>query len=251
MTPSKMQVVGFAYRDVFRAFRAMPRTVLIAFLVCIVHYILVMALTPTGIGEVFDGLMEFALGVATAFFMTPFLIAVHRFILLDERPTGYVLDFHSPRFMRFFGFSVLVSALLEIPGTMWLADVGSVASIGALIVVTFVSLHLTLIFPAIAIDAPGANPNNAASDARGRLWFILLTGLLAVLPLLLILVPGLVVDVSLRLSMPAAGSEPPSLLLLLVFLNAVPVQAVLVAVASHLYRSFADRLKSGPGVVTA
>src|SRR5262249_19120462 len=131
------------------------------------------------------------------------------------------------------------------------SDVSSVASIGALIGVVFVILHLTLIFPAIAIDAPGANPNNAASDARGHLWFIFFTGLLAVLPLLLVLLPGLILDVALRRSMPAAGREPPSLLLLLVFLSAVPTQAVLVAVASHLYRIFADRLTSGPGVVTA
>ena len=44
-------------------------------------------------------------------------------------------------------------------------------------------LLLSLLFPAIAVDAPGASIRNAVADLWGKVWRIFCSGLLAVLPI--------------------------------------------------------------------
>jgi hypothetical protein len=72
--------------------------------------------------------------------------------------------------------------------TRWrlLDDVTSSVALGAGIVAfVTVSLLLSLLFPAIAVDAPGTSIRNAIADLWGNVWRILWVGVLAVLPLLI------------------------------------------------------------------
>jgi hypothetical protein len=128
-------------------------------------------------------------GLVQAFLLTPYLIAVHRFIVLNDTTNHYRLAVGEPRFQRFFSWSVLLSltavsatlaaALLPVPDTA-----RYVVMLGLLIVVVVVALRLLILFPAIAVDAPGATLANAWADTKGRGAIIFLIGLLASLPLM-------------------------------------------------------------------
>jgi len=243
MNPSKMQIVGLSYRDVARAFGAMPRTFTIAFLICFVYYAIATFLVPALVEELHGAAREvisFALGAGAAFLLTPFFIAIHRFILLDELPSGYLLDIHNPRFMRFFAFGMLIVVLFEVPivlASLWGAK--HTLFLGAYLGAAMLGLQLTLIFPATAVDAPGAGWMNAVADARGHLWFILFTGLMALVPALCALLAVIAVD----MSMQGVRAYKMSIIAhLILFMLTVPLQAILVAIASHLFRAFANRL---------
>jgi hypothetical protein len=243
MKPSKWQIVRVAHVDVFRAFVAMPRIVAIALLVCLVQTVITEVAVPAIIGEqkgLANESIMFALGLVAAFVLTPFLIAVHRFILLDEVTSSYRLDVHDPRFMQFFGYSAMIAALVEIPTLLNLFWANGY--IPALVAVTLVSLQLVLIFPAIAIDAPGANPVNAMADSKGHLWFTLLTCVMACIPLVIVWMPVFTVDYVMQDAVPY---KPTGVVVLISAVFLVWSQAVLVAVASHLFRAFAHRLKLG------
>ena len=53
---------------------------------------------------------------AKAFLMTPYAIAVHRFIIVGEKTTNYQIALVEPRFRRFFGWSLALSVLAYAPG---------------------------------------------------------------------------------------------------------------------------------------
>src|SRR5262249_32530644 len=122
------------------------------------------------------------------FFVTPFLIAVHRFILLGEVTRRYRLAPRQPRFLRFFGWSLAVQSLVLLPYLVFfmLSSLGSrshtldgviavvfvVLFITAFCLVIFVSLRLIILFPAIAIDASGAAVASAWADSKGNFWRI-------------------------------------------------------------------------------
>src|SRR5439155_2114286 len=53
-----------------------------------------------------------------------------------------------------------------------------------LIVVAIVAMRLTILFPAIAVDARGATVANALADTKGHMFEILLVFVLALLPLM-------------------------------------------------------------------
>ncbi len=47
--------------------------------------------------------LDFAVGAVQIFFLTPFMIAVYRFIILDQVAASYALDPRRPEFIPFFG----------------------------------------------------------------------------------------------------------------------------------------------------
>jgi hypothetical protein len=96
--------------------------------------------------------------------------------------------------------------------------------------------RVTLLFPAIAVDAPGATPRNAFEDTRGHGWYIFFLFLIPFIPsaLMMILLTGLSV-----LLQPVAGRI---LLVPLVGLTGVLWLTLAVVIASRLYQWLGNRV---------
>jgi hypothetical protein len=56
--------------------------------------------------------------VVQAFLLTPYAIAVHRFIVLGEKTTGYRIAPTDPKFQRFFGWWLALWAPYLVPVTI-------------------------------------------------------------------------------------------------------------------------------------
>jgi hypothetical protein len=131
-------------------------------------------------------------GVVQAFLLTPYAIAVHRFIILGEKTTSYRIALTEPRFRRFFGWSLALSMLSNAPAAISevlppLEEPLDYLLVVALGIPVFVlAIRAIVLFPAVAIDALGANWRQAIADTRGRVWriFFILFG--AMLPLFIV-----------------------------------------------------------------
>jgi hypothetical protein len=205
-----MRAVVVGYRDIVRVARVMPRLAA-AVLVILLTFNLLELVIPNSVFEL--PLAEFVFGAARAFMLTPFLIAVHRYIILDEVTPRYILAPLARRFLRFFGWTLVPALVLSasslIQYLLTAAELPARAvSLGAgvaLIVGVFVILRLMILFPAIAVDAPGASARNAFADSKGFFWDMFFIGLVAMLPLVVLTMLLVVLEVPLELrdSVPA------------------------------------------------
>lgn len=96
--------------------------------------------------------------------------------------------------------------------------------------------RVTILFPAIAVDAPGADPGHAFEDTKGHGWYIFFLFVIPFLPSLLVLacIGGLAIFLQ-----PLAGRI---LLLPLAGLTGVMWLTMAVVLASRLYQSLGNRL---------
>src|SRR5258705_4210028 len=156
-----LRTVGTVYQDMVRAARAMPVLLLAAAAVLFASNILDLFSAPHlkdwPLGQL---LMEVGIRVAESFLLTPFLIAIHRFILRDEAVRGYPINPLSTRFERYFVWLLLLwllmaSVSLVVRPLMLSASpmVCTAIELAATVVVVFVALRLTILLPAIAIEA--------------------------------------------------------------------------------------------------
>jgi hypothetical protein len=126
----------------------------------------------------------------------PLEIAIYRLLILGETTSGYNLAIFDLRFQRLLGWTVGLWALLNLPP--YLAglitpseDANAIATIATVVAAIALVVRITVLFPAIAVEAPGASLANALADTRGRSWSILKSYFLVLLPALLVLVVGL------------------------------------------------------------
>ncbi len=254
--PPVMEVVVSAYRNVGRAIQAMPQLAVIAFLLSLAYSIIDFVLNPVPAPDTAEPTridpIVFVFSIVWSFLMTPVLIALHRFILLGEVTAGYAIDPKNPRFLRFFGWSLALSLLLTVPAFLATAASDQMGGYGAAVLFAllvgcfFVILRATILFPAIAVDAPGATWSDAFTDTRGYVWRILAIGLVATLPLWLALIPIYILQELTRAN--ASLFAPSSILLVMVTgLVSAATSALLVAVASRLYQLIGDRVKQPSG----
>ena len=241
-----MRAVGMAYRDVVRVARTMTRLVAMV-LVILLTFNLLEIFIPRSVFEL--PLAEFVFGAARGFLLTPFLIAVHRYIILDEVTPRYILAPLAPRFLRFFGWT-LAPALILLAGSLiqiLLAAAGLPAravSLGggvALIAGVFVIVRLMILFPAIAVDAPGASARNAFADSKGFFWDMFFIGLVAMLPLVVLTMLLVVLEYPLELrgSLPVLWTVLEVVDKTVVELVAYPLY---VAIASRIFQALAERV---------
>jgi hypothetical protein len=241
-----MRGVGLAYRDIVRVARAMPRLAG-AVLIILLTFNLLELVIPRFVFEL--PLADFVFGAARGFLLTPFLIAVHRFILLDEVTPHYHLAPQDGRFLRFFAWTLapallsaagsLVQYLLtaaELPVTAVSLGTGAVLVVGL-----FVILRLLILFPAIAVDAPGASARNAFADSQGFFWDMFFICFVAMLPLVVLTMLLVVLEYPLELrgTVPALWTVLEVTDKTLVELIAYPLY---VAIASRIFHALAERL---------
>jgi hypothetical protein len=151
---------------------------LIAFIILLALQIVrarIMPLTGLTAGPALEYLFYEAV---KAFLMTPYAIAVHRFIILGEKTMNYRIAPAEPRFRRFFGWSLALSVLAYAPSEFLIPLPGpptvplAILGVGLYIAAIAVGIRAIILFPALAVDAPGANWRQAMADTRGHAWEI-------------------------------------------------------------------------------
>jgi hypothetical protein len=128
-----------------------------------------------------------------AFLLTPILIAIHRFIILDEITKTYAVPLGEPAFRRFFAwlfaFEVLAGFPLNFLGALQTLNVTLTAStigfVAALVVAVALMVRLSILPPAIAVEEPGARLALALEDTKGSALRIFAIFFVAIIPWLL------------------------------------------------------------------
>jgi len=125
-----------------------------------------------------------------AFLLTPILIAIHRFIILDEITKTYAVPLSEPAFRRFFAwlfaFEVLAGFPLDFLGALQALNVTLTAStigfVAALVVAVALMVRLSILPPAIAVEAPGGRLASALEDTKGSALRIFAIFFVAIIP---------------------------------------------------------------------
>lgn len=87
------------------------------------------------------------------------------------------------------GFWLLWKIPLHLPGAVAPSDGAEVIiSVVLFALVIFAVLRLTILLPAIAVDAPGASVRNAFADTGGHIWLIVKANVATLLPFILIVI---------------------------------------------------------------
>ena len=258
--PRMMEIFSAAYWDMTRAFGSLRRMVLIAagiFLVQLLAYAIVPRLvTHHPVGRLICGLL---IAILFAYLLTPFVLAVHRFIVLGEVTTRYRFEPQSLRFKLMF-YCLVAFALGQIIPEFLLTLVAppqpdvvnyttrppepprnswALAVLPVLIAVAVITTRLLVLLPAVATDAPGATWQNAFADSKGHFWFTFWVLTLTVLPVLF----GIIVLVALLALVKPMWLS--GLAIILVTLAGIVLATVLgAAVASRIYLAFGNRLNA-------
>jgi hypothetical protein len=250
--PPVIATAIIAWGDAFRAIGAMPVVAGIAFVLVLVTSFAGLAIIPDPYALVRSPwlpVVSLGSSIVQAVLLAPLAVAVHRFVLLGEITNRYPLDPGSSRYLRFVGFAILVKILWLIPSTIQTLILGPAkdnpalaAGLGILVLVLFITVVIivvrrAILFPAIAIDAPGATWSNARLDTKGSSWRVAFIFVLTALPIMVIGGPlyWLVLG---QQAQPSTGSW-----LFFSVIGAVvgvPALCAYAAAASHIYRARAD-----------
>jgi hypothetical protein len=149
--------------------------------------------------------------------------------------------------MRFFYFTVVFQLILTIPSMLMMVGAEAGGSTGIVLVLIFLvlfiigiiaTLRMLILFPAIAVDASGADWKNAMADTRGHSWRVFFVAVLTGIPAfaLIILIQYLLADPS------GAGWGLGIVAGLLQGFTGVLMLAAYAAAASKLFAAYANRL---------
>jgi hypothetical protein len=240
--PTAAQAAALVWRDARRVLTAMPTLAAVAVAIVVALGLIETLLAPGH--EVGSLVASFLSSMAEALVLTPYLIAVHRFIILGEVTARYALTVGDRRFQRFFGWSVVLALISFAPIFLALllplspgSRVWFMLIFGFIIVV--VALRVTILFPAVAVDAPSASWRNAMADTAGFAWRIFMTGIISVFPWFLV---SAVVTYVCELAKPGITAAKVVGTVANGVLAAV-MAALLVVVASRFYQWLGDRVR--------
>jgi hypothetical protein len=242
--PSIFAAAATGYRDAGRALRAMPVLALTAFGILVVVATLNVLVERTIPAESLFG--RDIMSIVGSFFLTPFYIAVHRHVILGEVTSRYRLDPLSVRFQLFFGWLVVAVVLSRISDALAQAPLPRHVLVYVLVVVLWVTVavlitRMVILFPAIAVAAPGATWHNAVADTKGHFWYITFLILAAMMPAIIV---AAAVAVLPFLLLPPVVVRP--LIFFIAFVAGALMVMVLVTVASRLYQLLGNRVNPPP-----
>jgi hypothetical protein len=191
------------------------------------------------------GLLQVAIW---AFLLTPFIIALHRFVILREIASAYTLPIDDPAFLTFFGWlfglKVLVGLPFDLLGALqvlsWSLRASTLAFAVALVAVAFVSLRLSILLPACAVDAPGATPSRTLADTKGEALRIFVLFFLALLPWLAVDIGGVFL---LGPGVQIVGSPRAMISLVMGGILQTVTLSVMTVIASYAFMAFAAQVK--------
>jgi len=254
--PAIIDTAVTAWEDAFRAIGAMPLAIGIAFAIVLVLSLLTFWIIPDPYmlaASPFLPVYTIVTGIVHGVLLAPLAIVVHRFVLLGEVTSRYPLEPFSARYVRFAGFAVLIKILWSLPSIIQgfmraeEQDTGIVALLGLVVLVVFITVVIVtvrrvILFPAIAIDAPGATWSNARHDTKGSSWRVALIFVCAAVPAMIF--GGLLYYALLRRGFGAGNQLIFSLLGAIV---EIPTLCAFAAAASHIFRARADALARPAG----
>jgi hypothetical protein len=240
--PSIPQAAAQAWRDTVAAFRALATPALTVLAISIALALLQRVVAPAEKSlETGPLLAGFIIASAQAFLLTPYLIAIHRFIILGEAAPRYAIAASTHRFQLFFLWSMALSMFYWVPAFViaaFFAKTEALLLMATLLLLAFTvvalvaTVRLIILFPAIAVDAPGATWTHAMADTQGRFWRILAISTLAALPALAGMIALLLIGPNSWLLVVAVSDGVMSVVLM----------TLAIAVASRLYEQLGDRV---------
>lgn len=244
---SIIPAVTLAYSDARRILRAMTMLVVFAVLIALAIKVAEDLFPERVWGGPLGSALSLALGAVESFCLTPIMIAFHRFIILDEVAPGYVVDPGHPGFMAFFGWLVALSILREL---VVLAQealtalgvpvlIAAIPTLVILIVVIILSLRLIILFPALAVNARGANAPNALADSEGHVFRIFMIFVLAGLPFAIL---AIAITIFLGRSVAVPGTPAAMVGLTVGAIIQTAILILFVAIASRLFQTLAARV---------
>ena len=243
-----MPTLVAAYRDWGRLLTAMRAIILSAFLIVLAISV-AEELVPERLWDL--QLAGEALGLlqdaAWALLLTPVVIAIHRFVILGEITSAYTLHVGEPGFRIFLAWLLALKILVGLPFDLlgvlqtldWSPRATALALAAALILVIAVALRLTILLPALAVEAPGATPSHALADTKGQALRILALFLLALLPWVAVDIGGV-----LLLGPGAQITGTPRAMIFLVMSGALQtvVLSITAVIASYAFMSLAAQV---------
>jgi hypothetical protein len=244
-----MPTLVAAYRDLGRLLTATRALMLSAFFIMLATSVAA-ELVPQRLWD--QELTGEALGLAQnageAFLLTPIVIAIHRFVILDKITPNYTVPIGEPVFGIFFAWLLALKVLIGLPFDLlgvlqtldWSPPASALAIALALIAAVGVSLRLTILLPALAVEAPGATPPHALADTKGHVLRLLALFFLALAPWLAAAIGGV-----LLLDRGAMITGSPLAMLSLVMggvLQTITLSLTAV-IASHAFMAFAAQVK--------
>jgi hypothetical protein len=262
--PAIWKAVALVLRDLGCVPRKLPSLTFVALLIVLALELVPFFVPVYGWTRLSVILLFVGWNAAHPFFLTPYLIAVHRFVILGEVTATYRLVPTDKRFQRFFGMSLVLVAMIWttdilihqlISSEMTLPSVSStIAGVVGIVVMAVVAARMITLFPAAAVDAPVITWGRTMVDTKGNTWRILLIFLLAFLPLAVvgIAVTGLAVFVIGSVIGSAMGKDAAATLtlavVLAVWLAIIQTTAATLAVviASRLYQWLSEPKFSEP-----
>jgi hypothetical protein len=248
----------WAYWDLGRALRALWRPALAALAILSVGLLLAAVgprvLTHDPLGQVVHRqVFEFGL----CFLLTPFVMAVLRFVLVGEVAPRYALAPASPRFQLLFGWLAMMSLVANIPsfllalttptgpiyyvGARLIEQSSPAIVVAARVAVLVLLQRLLVLLPAIAVDAPGRTWQNAFRDTQDHVWFVLVASGLPFVPF--VLLGAAMAPVFHSAAGTQAGLTASVLWAAAVFVVLIALAAV---IASRLYQLLGDKLNRAP-----
>jgi hypothetical protein len=253
--PLIIRTALLAWRDAFRAIGAMPMVTGIAFAILILLSLVSVWIVPDPYALAKGHwLPAFILvsSIVSSLLLAPLAIVVHRYVLLGELTDRYPLDPFSARYLRFVGFALLLKILWSLPsitqsyagaqdspGIAGLVGFGGTVLFIAIVIVT---VRRAVLFPAIAIDAPGASWSNARRDTKGSSWRVAFIFVLVGAPVVILFGPAYYFWMG-----PEFTRSSQLILSVLQSIFMVPTLCAVAAAASHIYRARADSLAHPAG----
>jgi hypothetical protein len=240
--PSALDAVKQAYLDLRDVYQTLKGLVMTAFVLTLALSAIAFFLSGLGFA-LFALLVNLVVHIAFGFLITPYLLAVHRFIILGEVAAGYELVPGDPRFQRFFSWTVVFSLLSAAPRVLIfiLPLPGFLRFPFALLIgiaVLIVTLRLIIVLPAVAVDSKRVTWQNAMADTDGYALRIFLIGLVASVPIALaaaILAGFFGWFGFILLTLVAALIEGAA---------GVVIASLLVVIASRIYEWLGDRVRA-------
>jgi len=247
MSQSKPPIIGtaiMAWGDAFAATKAMPLVVGRALVIVIFLSLATFWIIPDPHAfAVSRWLPVYSIisSIVYALLLAPLAIIVHRYVLLGEVANRYPLDPFSARYVRFAVFAVLVRILWSVPTIIggFLGgeeeETAVLALLGLTVLVLFIAVVIVtvrrvILFPAIAIDAPGATWRNARRDTKGSSWRVVFILFCTALPA--IILRGLLGYALLK---PGFGGNHRLIFSLLVPILEIPTLCAFAAAASRIW----------------
>jgi hypothetical protein len=237
-----------AWCDALAAIEQMPRVFGTALLgVVVLQSLSTFVISHEGPADFGPRILHLIVSIMQALLLTPAAIAVHRFVILQERTDRYRLDLADRRTSSFFLCAVAVQALISIPILLfWLArarlglGVMSMVTVPTVIMIVWVlvTLRTLILFPAIAVEAPGVGWNNALLDTKGHAWRMFVLVIVTAIPAF---AAGLLQLFWLGRAIPS-GAVGKAILIVLSGVETTVTMAVYAALASRVFVALANRL---------